>query len=1453
MKEKRNKYIFRRSLSLFMAMVLMLTTALSDGEMFFGLVKVDLHLSREAKAVSLPSGVQQSDPLDKVITHKPLQDYLKTLDKSIGSGKLSTVGDLVLYDGALDIPPNVTDIKNLGIATSATSLDLSSTSLTAIPDNNFDSCEKLKTVKLPTTMQKIGDRAFRACSGLEDIDGLQYVNEIGAYAFASCTKLTNDTFSKVKTSLTKLGNGAFQGCTALTTAHVPSLSTHSVPAALFSGCTNLEKVTLQDSSITEIGDSAFENTGALIFTIGNGTAGDKLPDTVNSVGMSAFSRSSIKSLDLEGTAIKEIKQTCFKNAQALATIKLPAGLTEIGTESFYGAGMQEIKIPNTVTTLGERAFFNAINLKTVQLSTNLTEIPRSAFQVAGQGDLANDITVDPVTGGLSGRFVRQDTTLTVKWNDGSGNGTADGSTSKLKKIESGAFNATNLKSIDFLEKAPVATIAANAFSWTLCESMLFPATLQNMGESALAGCEKLTRVEFQGNSLKELPTTLFGAATYVGDGICYADIALEEVKLPSALERIGNRCFSHCASLKTVYYDVKESGKIRFPSTLTTIGDEAFSYCGFGKETDPGVYAILLNSSSGSSSTDTIGKYIGIQDVVLPNSVTTVGIGAFRNCKMLQTITVGSGLKEIPSQMCAECSYEENPVGEGQMSQTKLTEYGGLTDVILPNSVTSIGTGAFSSCMALKGIKAPEGNRYDALPEGLITIDDDAFSNCKSMTALIFPANLKKIGARAFMDAAQMQNTGEVGLTKQYAGLSTLNFTLSNQLEEIGDAAFARTNIRNILLPVSLKSIPAAAFEGCYNLESVAFHEGEVQVKEVGGNAFRDCYSLSSVSLPFTATWAHNLFSGYAGGGNQSINVIPTKTEEKKEIIWQKETDFPFACFANFQQTNLEVTDDELSDDHPAKNLYKNGETLDVNKYVKIIKPEDTSQGKVRILGKDIGTVKLKVAGTVDLKTHGENAIAGMQLTTSYVYNISVVENPITSITLSSDKITEENGVQTIYLNCDDTREYEIRADFAPADATEDVQWKIDDSSIVTITDPVAQEAFSVIRIKAGKAGDAVLTAYGKNVSKTINIKVRVPASEITLSETELILATGDKQTLVATVKYDSKYEEQAKTYPDTYEFSSDNPEVATVNDKGEVTAVAEGTATITAKCLCSGKTAICRITVKNGYVPDPKTVTISAVTCEMNKGETKTLVASVLPEKADQTLKWISSNEEVATVEAGVVTALKPGDVTITAQASNDVRAECRIAVKSPVKGMKILSSWGTAKTIYVKKGEEVQLASFHTNGDCTDILRFKAKENKVASVDEGGHVIAKKPGKFVVKLQAMNGETLRSSKKLTIRVMKKVKKVKKGKKVKKIKTKPIKKITVKGKKKVKVGNRRCLQVKAKPAKTPSQFTWECNKPDVATVDAYGVVTGLKKGKVKITVKPTKGKKKTITFKVVK
>lgn len=186
----------------------------------------------------------------------------------------------------------------------------------------------------------------------------------------------------------------------------------------------------------------------------------------------------------------------------------------------------------------------------------------------------------------------------------------------------------------------------------------------------------------------------------------------------------------------------------------------------------------------------------------------------------------------------------------------------------------------------------------------------------------------------------------------------------------------------------------------------------------------------------------------------------------------------------------------------------------------------------------------------------------------------------------------------------------------------------------------------------------ATLTVTSAELKKEVKVtqaaRDQIKISGVTLDKTSAELFPGESVSLMATVTPSNADEDKTVTW------TSSNNVVAIVRD-GVVTAVSEGSATITAKA--GDKTASCAVTVKH------KVVEVESVTLNMDKaliyaGETVTLTATVNPSNADEkTVTWASSDESVATVKDGVVTGVAYGKAVITATASGK-SATCSITV---------------------------------------------------------------------------------------------------------------------------------------------------------------------------------------------
>jgi len=187
--------------------------------------------------------------------------------------------------------------------------------------------------------------------------------------------------------------------------------------------------------------------------------------------------------------------------------------------------------------------------------------------------------------------------------------------------------------------------------------------------------------------------------------------------------------------------------------------------------------------------------------------------------------------------------------------------------------------------------------------------------------------------------------------------------------------------------------------------------------------------------------------------------------------------------------------------------------------------------------------------------------------------------------------------------------------------------------------------------------GGSETPSQGGGNKKTETTKISV--SSVSLSATSLTLKTGESQTLTATVS-------PSNATNSTVSWSSSDASVATVSG-GKVTAVAAGTATITA--TADGKSATCKVTVEDPVVA-VSSVTLSVEDLSLAVGETATLTATVSPEDATYSdVTWTTSDDAVATVAGGVVTAVAGGVATITATADG-VSATCAVTVSEAYEG---------------------------------------------------------------------------------------------------------------------------------------------------------------------------------------
>ncbi len=278
-------------------------------------------------------------------------------------------------------------------------------SLKYIGDSAFLGCMSLVSMTIPDSVTTVGAQAFEECTNLANVTIGSGVASIGAGPFVDCFSLTNISvsalnlnyssaggvlFNKSKTVLiryplglagsysisntvTAIGDGAFAGCTVLTGIAIPG-SVTSVGNSAFYYCTSLSNVVLGDN-VTNLGDAAFYSCSSL----GSAVLGNGITD----IAYGAFGYCASLTNVMLGNNTTIIEDTAFIQCNLLKSMNLPGSLASIGSQSFFGCGLRNVTIGNSVTNIGADAFDSCSGLTNVNIPAGVTTIGTDAFLNCG--------------------------------------------------------------------------------------------------------------------------------------------------------------------------------------------------------------------------------------------------------------------------------------------------------------------------------------------------------------------------------------------------------------------------------------------------------------------------------------------------------------------------------------------------------------------------------------------------------------------------------------------------------------------------------------------------------------------------------------------------------------------------------------------------------------------------------------------------------------------------------------------------------------------------------------------------------------------------------------------------------------------------------------------------------------------------------------------------------------
>ncbi len=643
------------------------------------------------------------------------------------------IGDYTFYRctnvTSLTIPYGVKIISSFAFgnyssaATKLKTISLPST-LERINNQAFYGCKALTSVTLPANIKVVENNAFYSCSGLTNITiGSNLIDLAGLSTVASNITTTNDAIyfgdgtnsylalAKVKnTSLTSFEvnantkyilQGAFSGLTAIERVNLPE-GLEIIEKSAFSGCSSLSTINLP-STLKTIKDSAFSGCSALTSI--------SIPDDIELID-GAFSGSGIKELRVESLEqlfkcrLGNTGVDVYVNDVLLEDLVIPGSIKVIESEALYGIkSLKTVEVQDGVRYIGARAFAYCTNLQSVIIPSSVEEMGAFLFN--------NCKNLTELT--LPYMNTRKDET---------GEGFIEYFFNKSYR-NSGYFDPSVIR-LSKLTITGGTIIEPYAFALvsTLTEISL-PNTIKEIGEGAIGA-----------GYLSQDKLTKFGNCWYIGN---VSNPYLVLCSVDDGIYTNPNHEFTIHENTKFILEKAFYNTKIKnivVPEGVISIGNYAFKDCAY------------------------------LETISLPTTLINFGDYVFENCTKLTPTIIENDVEYIGSTL--------NPY---------LVTYSIVEDKIANTSIAINGKTKFINSQAFKNM-----GKYASLvvPEGVLQIRAEAFYGAYSskLTSISLPTTLKYIGARAF---GYHKNLKKV--------------TLPKNLEYLGYASFMDTGLTTINIP----------------------------------------------------------------------------------------------------------------------------------------------------------------------------------------------------------------------------------------------------------------------------------------------------------------------------------------------------------------------------------------------------------------------------------------------------------------------------------------------------------------------------------------------------------------------------------------------------------------------------------------------------------------------------
>lgn len=328
-----------------------------------------------------------------------------------------------------------------------------------------------------------------------------------------------------------------------------------------------------------------------------------------------------------GNNVTTIDESSLHGNPHLLSLTIPEGVTTMGRDACESNGIEELTLPNSLTTIDYFTFSNNTNLKTIHFGTGLKEIAYGAFK--GCSALENlDLSTSNIENIKSYAFSECTSLTSVKF------------PSSLRQIYGNAFSKNSaLQAVTFNDGLD--GIGSSAFSDSGLKTVTLPNSLTYLGDYAFSNCKDLASISI-GTGITEIPYMCFTGCnaltsvdlpehvTSIGGGAYSYCNGLVSITLPSSIQAVGASAFASCSNLEEVV----------IPDNVTTLGEKAFQY-------DKKLKHVQIGKGVATLEKDLFNSCESLSSVELSEGLTAVKAFVFQYCSSLKSVTFPTTLKTL--------------------------------------------------------------------------------------------------------------------------------------------------------------------------------------------------------------------------------------------------------------------------------------------------------------------------------------------------------------------------------------------------------------------------------------------------------------------------------------------------------------------------------------------------------------------------------------------------------------------------------------------------------------------------------------------------------------------------------------------------------------------------------------------------------------------------------------